>query len=429
MRYIVNADGYLTAVSFGGEIECGDDCCTEYTGRVPIGCISLVDWYADECERLHRWKVVDGNLTKDTDVPERRPQANVQHYPKLTQAQKDAIRAVADSYEVNGDTFHYDFDATRNDYANNLCRKTFGDLYRFGLCCSTFVENVWMGRLATDFVGKTADTYTNKFTPAFDWGYYFQYKNRRAAAGLAERDADGNITGYYNYVQPNADSFVGSYSTTTNYDAGCTDLTKYPRMQWFRSFMTAADMAQELWELGCEVPFDELDIGDLVFIKSRGDKSTEADTFFGQLAWRNIVHVALVYGKSSDGTLWFMDCTPRDPADSIFMPSMGSSYASNVVEAVDIIGSVVMCARHPAAWCKNNMDGSATQIDYVPMAYCTGYTTEQAIPFGESLQGLVVTEGLWYVDVSTNRLGVALFNGKAMKWGDGSFETKFSNAT
>jgi hypothetical protein len=108
---------------------------------------------------------------------------------------------------------------------------------------------------------------------------------------------------------------------------------------------------------------------------------------------------------------------------------MGSSYASNVVEAVDIIGSVAMCARHPAAWCKNNMDGSATQIDYVPMAYCTGYTTEQAIPFGETMQGLVVTEGLWYVDVWSNKLGVARFTGLAMKWYDDTFETKFSNAT
>ncbi len=52
MRYIVNANNYITAISFGCKIECQDDGCTEYTGSVPTGYTSLEDWYADEAERV-----------------------------------------------------------------------------------------------------------------------------------------------------------------------------------------------------------------------------------------------------------------------------------------------------------------------------------------------------------------------------------------
>lgn len=346
--------------------------------------------------------------------------------PKLTAAQKQEIREVADSYEDNGTTFYYDFNLTRNDFANNRCRKGYGangDVYRFGLNCNTFVENVWMGRMATDFVGKTADTYSNEFKPKFEWGWMMNYRNRRRVAGLAAR-VDGKIDYYYNYQQPNKaqdeEDYRGSYSTTSSYDKDCTDTEKYPKMQWFRSFMTAADMAQELWEMGCEVPFDELDVGDLVFVSPRGDKNTEKDTLFAKLAWRNIVHVVLVYGKSSDGTLWFMDCTDRQMDDPIFMPSLGSSYESNVVEAVDILSNIAMCARHPAAWGKTNGTG---RIDYIPMAYTTGYSTGQAIPFDF---GMEVTEGLYYV--YNNELAIARRTGVAWEWDGDNFEIKFTNA-
>lgn len=66
MRYIVNANNYITTISFGCYVECQDDGCTEYTGSVPTGYTSLEDWYADEAEKLYRWKIVNGQLTLDT---------------------------------------------------------------------------------------------------------------------------------------------------------------------------------------------------------------------------------------------------------------------------------------------------------------------------------------------------------------------------
>lgn len=68
MRYIVNVDNYITAISFGCYIECQDDGCTEYAGSVPTGYASLDEWYADEAEKLYRWKIVNGQLTLDSSA-------------------------------------------------------------------------------------------------------------------------------------------------------------------------------------------------------------------------------------------------------------------------------------------------------------------------------------------------------------------------
>lgn len=68
MRYITNADGYVVTVSFGGDVECDWGGCMEYTGAVPTGYTSLDDWYAEEVEKLYRWRVVNGQLTMDADA-------------------------------------------------------------------------------------------------------------------------------------------------------------------------------------------------------------------------------------------------------------------------------------------------------------------------------------------------------------------------
>lgn len=66
MRYVTNWNGQVVTVAFGGDVECAWGDCTEYTGGVPTGYISLEDWYADEGEKLYRWKIVNGQLTLDT---------------------------------------------------------------------------------------------------------------------------------------------------------------------------------------------------------------------------------------------------------------------------------------------------------------------------------------------------------------------------
>lgn len=70
MRYITNYDDHVVTVSFGGNVECEHGACTEYEGSVPTGYTSLEAWYAEESEKLHRWKVVDGQLTRNDEAAE-----------------------------------------------------------------------------------------------------------------------------------------------------------------------------------------------------------------------------------------------------------------------------------------------------------------------------------------------------------------------
>lgn len=68
MRYIADSDGYVKEVSFGADIVCEDQVCTEYTGEVPTGYASLEAWFMEELEKLYRWKIVGGNLTLDSSA-------------------------------------------------------------------------------------------------------------------------------------------------------------------------------------------------------------------------------------------------------------------------------------------------------------------------------------------------------------------------
>lgn len=70
MRYIADGNGYLQEVSFGADIECNGKICTEYTGDVPAGYDSLADWFTLESDKLHRWHIVEGQLTLDAQAPE-----------------------------------------------------------------------------------------------------------------------------------------------------------------------------------------------------------------------------------------------------------------------------------------------------------------------------------------------------------------------
>lgn len=69
MRYIVNDNNYVVAVSFGSDVVYNDCICTEYTGSVPSGWNTLEEWFEDEGEKLWRWKITNGNLVLDSKAP------------------------------------------------------------------------------------------------------------------------------------------------------------------------------------------------------------------------------------------------------------------------------------------------------------------------------------------------------------------------
>lgn len=84
MRYIANDRGYLQEVSFGAMIYCNDRGCTGYTGGVPEGYDSLADWFTQEADKLHRWHIVEGELTLDEDAPEPEAEPEVEPDPTTT---------------------------------------------------------------------------------------------------------------------------------------------------------------------------------------------------------------------------------------------------------------------------------------------------------------------------------------------------------
>lgn len=65
MRYIVDSNNYVTAISFGNTMEYNDCVCVEYTGAVPSRWNSLEAWYLDEGNKLWRWQIIDGELVMD----------------------------------------------------------------------------------------------------------------------------------------------------------------------------------------------------------------------------------------------------------------------------------------------------------------------------------------------------------------------------
>lgn len=62
MRYILDSDGYVEELSCN-EIECNNKTCTEYTGTIPSGYTSLIEWV--ENANIRAYKIVGGNLTYD----------------------------------------------------------------------------------------------------------------------------------------------------------------------------------------------------------------------------------------------------------------------------------------------------------------------------------------------------------------------------
>lgn len=65
MRYVVDENNYVKAISFGTIMEYNECVCVEYAGSVPSGWNDLEAWYFDEGNKLWRWQIVDGELVMD----------------------------------------------------------------------------------------------------------------------------------------------------------------------------------------------------------------------------------------------------------------------------------------------------------------------------------------------------------------------------
>ena len=64
MRYILDDNGYIEEIIFGGMIDCNNKSCTEYIGDIPTGYTSLIEW-ADNAN-IRAYTIIDNNLVYDS---------------------------------------------------------------------------------------------------------------------------------------------------------------------------------------------------------------------------------------------------------------------------------------------------------------------------------------------------------------------------
>lgn len=270
--------------------------------------------------------------------------------PTLTDEQKLAMQKLMDDYYNNKGTFFYEFTHNRNAFTSG------GTCYdsskgKFKQCCATFVQNIMMGRSVNDFVGKNASTYSSTITKTdvSDFGYYFDFKYRKYLYGLTDTDDSGN-TIYYGYIQPNEDNYEGSYSYNSYYHPD----SKKANKQNFNGFCNANDMARELYEMGCEIPFSELDVGDIIF--TLDNDLSDNSSMLNFHAWRNIYHVGMVYDvkqiDASSKEIYYIECTSYFDVDNrpIEKPFLSSSQMDLRFKAFKLTEDMAFCARMPIAF-------------------------------------------------------------------------------
>lgn len=271
-------------------------------------------------------------------------------YPSLTDEQKAAMQALMDDYYNNRGTFYYEFTHNRNAFTSgSQCYDSARG--KFKQCCATFVQHLMMGRSINDFLGKTASTYSSKITKTdvSKFGYYFDFKYRKYLYGLTDTDENGETT-YYGYVQPNADNFEGSYSYNSYYHPDSSRAKK----QNFNGFCNANDMARELYEMGCEIPFSELEIGDIIF--TYDNDMADNSSMFNFVAWRNIYHVGMVYDvkqiDASSKEIYYIECTSYFDTETrpIEKPFLSSSQMDLRFKAFKLTEDMAFCARMPSVF-------------------------------------------------------------------------------
>lgn len=251
---------------------------------------------------------------------------NLNKYPTLTTEQKSQIKSLINSYLSETSLFVYDGSFRRESYAypntvNSLSADINGCVYndQYILNCGLFAQMIWMGRSIADF---DVSKITTSITQAFDWGYYFEFMAAQRAYGVTKSD--------------------GSYYLANSYtnDANGTS---------FITFDNAAAMANELYKKGYEVPYSEVEIGDLVFY--RGDHISDGNNdALEQTSFKYITHVAVVYDVDPVYGPVVAEST------NAFTAALGrAGLSDSVTKFGNIRGAgleqrVVMAARHPAAF-------------------------------------------------------------------------------
>lgn len=248
-------------------------------------------------------------------------------YPTLTSTQKDEIYNLIINYVKSTSLWKYDGSFRRESYAypnsinvdlgSNINGCVDEDSGKYIINCGLFAQMIWMGRHISDF---NTSNITTSISKAFNWGYYFDFDAAQRAYGVTKSN--------------------GSYYSGNTYDNSSDGKS-------FITFDNAAAMAQELYRKGYEIPYSQVDIGDLVFYRSRDISDSKTDAL-EQTSFRYITHVGIVYAVNNYGP---MIAESSDFYNhSVGQCGIGGSTALGITRAADLDNRVVMAARHPVAW-------------------------------------------------------------------------------
>lgn len=254
------------------------------------------------------------------------------NYPTFDSTQKQQILSLISAYKqyAINNKIVYNYTLIRNAYVDNSC---FDNNNRVKMNCGLFCQLIWMGVNPDSFF---VDNYSGNIIKSFDWGYNFQFPNRAKAFGVKRSDGK-----YYNFVKPNATNYEGSYSDNSFYSPNAQNNYK----QTFCSYANAADMANELYLMGCEIPIREIDVGDLIFYEANHQHDKNSDEY-EQTAFRRINHAAIVIGKGKNDYLQIAECTSSSGKPIVYR-SLGYSYNEDRVRMANLNNRIVMVARHP----------------------------------------------------------------------------------
>lgn len=253
-------------------------------------------------------------------------------YPKLSEERQLQLVELAKKYwdAAKQGKFIYNYGATRDVYASKE---------RFnadGLCkvnCGLLCQLLWMGVSPESLFAKN---YSGKIFKEFDWGYEFKFPNRAAAYGV--KNSNG---GYYQYHK-NGDEIANSYSANSFYSPSANNDKK----QVFFNFCYAADMANELFLSGCEIPISDISIGDLIFYEANHLRDGSSDEF-EQMAFRRIYHVAMVVDTDYKGNLKIIEGTSTSKRPIVYR-SLSNESGEDRVRMANLNNTIVMVARHPS---------------------------------------------------------------------------------
>lgn len=318
---------------------------------------------------------------KNAELVLRHASAYKPAYPKLDDDQINQMRTLWEAYlktqkddygnwKQKNNNFYYWWDAVPNTYAHTDENKPFDAEGRTPMSCATFVQMIWGGISPDTFVGKKND-YDATIATAFDWGYDFRFPLRPAA--YKHKKIPEGYDGindprlkpeqvYVDFVQPNKNidpnDFKGSYSANTYYT---TDSEGKLGSQHFASFLGGAQMAHELYILGCEIPMSEIMPGDMLFFRSTSLSDAQFDTSEWK-SFRNISHLAIcssIEGKEQ-GHIRIVECGGFHDADQPFLEfgiDPTKNAATEIVHYADLANRICMVARHPAAFGIGNAVG------------------------------------------------------------------------